>query len=326
MGTGPLLRVLADGEFHSGEQLGQLLSVSRAAVWKQIKKLESNGLAIESVKGRGYRLLGGVDLLDEGIIRSGLSTDTLGLVTELDLHEIIESTNRLAMDRALQGKSSGYVCLAEQQTAGRGRRGREWFSPYAGSIYLSVVWEFTGGAAALEGLSLAVGVAVVEALTELGISTAELKWPNDVLSGGRKLAGILLEMTGDAAGPCQVVVGVGINVAISPATGEQIDQPWVDVSTLTGQEVSRNRLISHLLNKLLPGLAHYEAEGFRAYRERWQELDAFSGQQVVVSLGQETIVGASAGVDETGALLVDTLLGRRQFNGGEVSLRRMDDS
>ena len=326
MATATLIKVMADGDFHSGEELGQVMSVSRTAVWKQIKKIEGMGLAVESVKGRGYRLVGGVDLLNQDLILAGLSPDAGLLVSELDVSDVVDSTNAQALSRAIKGPSSGYVCTAEQQTAGRGRRGKSWLSPYAGSIYLSIVWEFVGGAAALEGLSLATGVVVVESLRRLGLEGVQLKWPNDLLCDGHKLAGILLEMTGDAAGPCQVVVGIGLNVTMSSDLGARIDQPWVDVNTVAGKKYSRNELLITLLNALLPMLASYESEGFSAYKERWQDLDAFLGQQVLVSVGSEVVSGVAMGVDSTGALKVETPSGMRQFNGGEVSLRRSDDS
>jgi BirA family biotin operon repressor/biotin-[acetyl-CoA-carboxylase] ligase len=326
MATATLIKVMADGNFHSGEDLGQVMSVSRAAVWKQIRKIEGMGLAVESVKGRGYRLVGGVDLLDQDLILAGLSSEAGLLVSELDVRDVVDSTNVQALSRALQGPSSGYVCTAEQQTAGRGRRGKPWLSPYAGSIYLSIVWEFVGGAVALEGLSLATGVVVVESLRRLGLEGVQLKWPNDLLCDGHKLAGILLEMTGDAAGPCQVVVGIGLNVTMSSDLGARIDQPWVDMNTVAGKRQSRNQLLITLLNALLPMLASYESEGFSAYKGRWQKLDAFSEQQVLVSLGREVVSGVAMGVDSTGALKVKTPSGMRHFNGGEVSLRRSDDS
>lgn len=326
MTTEALLQALADGEFHSGEELGQVMAVSRTAVWKQVKKLEELGLDVESVKGRGYRLAGGVELLDKAVIERGLLPGVKEQVSLFDVLGVVESTNKLAMEYALSKPGSGYVCTAEQQTAGRGRRGKPWHSPYAGNIYLSVVWEFASGAAALEGLSLAVGVAVVDALNACGVEGVQLKWPNDLLFNHRKLAGILLEMTGDAAGPCQVVVGIGLNVMMSSDSAGKIDQPWVDVDTITGGGVSRNQLMSALLNQLLPLLAHYERDGFAAYREQWQQLDAFAGQQVFVSLGQEVVTGKAAGVDSDGALVLETASGRRLFSGGEVSLRRVDDS
>lgn len=326
MATATLIKAMADGDFHSGEELGQVMSVSRTAVWKQIKKVEGMGLIVESVKGRGYRLVGGIDLLDQDLILAGLTAEAGLLVSELDVRDVVDSTNVQALSRALQAPSAGYVCTAEQQTAGRGRRGKPWLSPYAGSIYLSIVWEFVGGAAALEGLSLATGVVVVESLRQLGLEGVQLKWPNDLLCDGHKLAGILLEMTGDAAGPCQVVVGIGLNVTMSSDLGASIDQPWVDMNTVAGNRQSRNQLLITLLNALLPMLASYESDGFSAYKKRWEELDAFSGQQVLVNLGREMISGVAMGVDNTGALKVETQLGMRHFNGGEVSLRRADDS
>lgn len=326
MDTDRIIRVLADGAFHSGEELGQLMSVSRTAVWKQVRKLEDMGLLVDSVKGRGYRLPGGMDLLDKDQIESCLEPDASMLISEFDVYGVVESTNALAMGRAINAAASGYVCTAEQQTAGRGRRGRQWVSPYAGGICLSVAWEFAGGATSLEGLSLATGVVLVEALNELGLKGVMLKWPNDILCEGRKLAGILLEMTGDAEGPCQVVVGIGLNVKIPQKHAEEIDQQWVDLSALAGGKISRNRLLSAMLNKLLPMLANFESQGFTAYRERWQQLDALAGQQVYISMGGQKVAGLSAGVDGTGALLLDTPSGRMQISGGEVSLRRSDDS
>ena len=318
-----LLSVLSDGRFHSGDDLGKVLGVSRTAVWKQLKKVEDLGLPLESVKGKGYCITGGLDLLCADTVREYLSPQSQSLITELELTGVVDSTNNLAMAKALAGVS-GYVCSAEQQTAGRGRRGRHWASPYGGSLYLSAVWEFTEGAAALEGLSLAVGVAVVDALQQVGIADTRLKWPNDVLHGGCKLSGVLLEMAGDAAGPCQVVVGIGLNVAMAEAPVQAIDQPWVDVKSITRSPVNRSRLLALLLNELMPLLAGFERQGFAAYRQRWQALDAYIGCDVVLQLGQEVVVGTAEGVDSSGAIIVATAAGQRRFHGGEVSLRRVE--
>jgi BirA family biotin operon repressor/biotin-[acetyl-CoA-carboxylase] ligase len=312
-----LLSVLADGQFHSGDELGEMLGVSRTAVWKQLKKVEELNLPLVSVKGKGYYIDGGLDLLSQPAVEADLSAQAVELLAELDLRGVVDSTNAIAMQKAASG--SGYVCTAEQQTAGKGRRGKAWVSPYGCNLYVSAVWEFSGGAAALEGLSLAVGIAVVEALAAAGVTGATLKWPNDVLYDGRKLAGILLEMTGDAAGPCQVVVGIGLNVSM-PA-GSAIDQPWIDVSTIDSQAAQRNKLLALLLNALLPLLAEFEQKGFRAYRDRWQSLDAFVGKEVVMMLGQQAVVGIASGVDEGGAMVVETASGKQVFSGGEVSLR-----
>lgn len=318
-----LLQLMSDGEFHSGEELGRALAVSRAAIWKQLQKLETLGLPLESVRGRGYRLPGGLELLNRDEILAELDPDVISCVAELELFESIDSTNRQALGRAATGNGHGYVCTAEQQTAGRGRRGRRWTTPFAASVSLSVVWQFDGGAAALEGLSLAVGTAVVAALDEQGVSNARLKWPNDVLSDGRKLAGILLEMAGDPAGRCQVVIGIGVNVNLPRIATGEIDQPWIDANDAAGRPVSRNRLLAAILNHLMRLLREFERHGFAAFRQRWLELDAYAGRQIILHQGDEMITGVAAGVDATGALLVETPLGRRSFNGGEVTVRRL---
>lgn len=315
-----LLEALSDGEFHSGDDLGRLAGVSRTAIWKQLKKVEELGIPLISIKGKGYCIEDGLELLRENKIRDGLSSSAKALITDVDVNGVVTSTNELAMHKAVSG-NSGYICVAEQQTSGRGRRGRHWVSPFGCNIYLSMVWEFTGGAAALEGLSLAVGVAVVDALSKVGVKGLQLKWPNDVLHDGRKLAGILLEMTGDAAGTCQVVVGVGLNITMPDASQAQIDQPWVGLSSVVTERVSRNEVLSLLLNELVPLLDDFELHGFSKYRSQWQSLDAFQNKKVVVKLGSDEVEGVSRGVDVSGALIVDTSEGVRSFNGGEVSLR-----
>ncbi|MBL4657897.1 MAG: bifunctional biotin--[acetyl-CoA-carboxylase] ligase/biotin operon repressor BirA [Flavobacteriales bacterium] len=315
-----LLKILADGQFHSGEELGDVLGVSRTAIWKQVKKTNDLGLPLESVRGRGYRLVGGLDLLSERTIRDGLYPQVAALISELNVEGVVDSTNTLAMSKAGPGVC-GYVCTAEQQIAGRGRRGRQWLSPYAGSICLSIVWEFTGGVTSLEGLSLAVGVAMVDALTKVGVEDAQLKWPNDVLHSGKKLSGVLLEISGDAQGPCRVVVGVGVNVSTPGNRMTQVDQPWIDVESITKVPVTRNHLMVLMLNELMPLLSTFEARGFAGYRERWQRLDAYAGHQVSITLGKDVVVGKACGVDALGAVIIETEAGKQIFNGGEVSLR-----
>lgn len=316
-----LLAVLADGEVHSGRELGELLGVSRAAVWKQLQKLETYGLALESVKGRGYRLPGGLELLEHNRVTAELTELSGELLGELALFAVTDSTNARTMARAAPG-AGGYVCLAEQQTAGRGRRGRTWVSPFGRNLYLSVLWEFDTGAAALEGLSLATGVALVRALEACGVPDLQLKWPNDLLWQNRKLAGILLEMTGDPAGQCQVVIGIGVNGQMPGAAAAEIDQPWVDLSEITdGRPPSRNRLAAAILNELLPLLDEYQRSGFAPWRENWQALDALASREVVLSSASRQIHGRVLGVTDTGALRLECDGGEEIFYGGELSLR-----
>lgn len=318
-----ILSLLADGEFRSGQALADALGVSRTAIWKQLNKVAvDSGIEVESVRGRGYRIPGGLDLLRREAIQGLLAAPARGLLTELQLHDSIDSTNAHLIRCAEQGSQPGLVCVTERQTAGRGRHGRQWVSPYAGNIYLSLLWRFDAGAAALEGLSLAVGVAVARALAASGAQGVSLKWPNDVLHEGAKLGGILLEMSGDAAGPCAVVVGIGLNVTMPGTAANAIDQRWTDLATITaGKPPGRNALTAALLNELLPLLANFAARGFAPWREQWLALDAYANAPVEMTAGSQKLAGTARGVDERGALLLETGAGVRAVYGGEMSLR-----
>lgn len=323
MSKSTLLPLLANGEFRSGQELADVMGVSRTAVWKQVNRLTTeSGIEIESVKGKGYRIPGGIDLLDVERVSEALSARSRSLLSRLDILDSVDSTNAEVLRCAQQGCSSGLVCSAELQTAGRGRRGRQWVSPYASNLYLSVLWEFSQGAAALEGLSLAVGVAVARALRACDVPAVQLKWPNDVLYAGAKLGGILLEMSGDAAGSCRVVIGVGLNVAMPEAAAGGIDQAWTDIKSIsTRQHPGRNRLLAELLNELLPLAADFEQQGFTQWRDEWQALDAFAGASVVLQTGSGPLAGIARGVDERGALQLETTTGVQSVYGGEISLR-----
>jgi BirA family biotin operon repressor/biotin-[acetyl-CoA-carboxylase] ligase len=313
-----LLDILADGEFHSGEQLGQALGISRTAIWKHIKRLEQDGMRLESVRGKGYRLLDSGDFLDRDAIWSGLQASTRNCLAALEVFDSLESTNT----HALQRGQAAYVCLAEQQTGGRGRRGRRWESPFGKNIYLSLLYEYEGGAAVLEGLSLAVGLAVVEALAQQGVEDLALKWPNDLVWHDRKLGGILLELAGDPAGLCQVVIGVGINVHMKTADVDEIDQPWVSLDEAAGRALDRTHLVAACLDQLLPLLAQYESHGFQPLQARWTALDVLAGQAVVLHIGDRQVAGTARGVNERGQLAIETPLGIQHYSGGEVSVRR----
>lgn len=317
-----LITLLSDGGFHSGDELGELLGVSRAAVWKQIQKLQGLGLDVQSIRGKGYRLVYPMEWLDSDIIAAAVNAEVRGLLAELDVRMLVNSTNDIAMQRAAGGVGSGYVCLAEQQAAGRGRRGRSWVSPFASNLYLSLVWEFSQGAAQLEGLSLAAGVAVVKGLKRLGLSGAGLKWPNDVLVQGAKISGILLEMTGDPSGRCQVVVGVGVNHRLPVNIGEQIDQTWVRLEDLR-PGISRNELASVILIELLTVMEVFSRQGFSAYRDDWMKLDVYAGQSVVIKAGVSDIHGVARGVDQSGGLLLEVGGHLEVIKGGELSLRSL---
>ncbi len=316
-----LLSLLSDGEFHSGDDLGAALGISRAAIWKQVQRIQTEkGIDIHSVKGKGYRLASPLELLSAEDIIGRLSVSTKPSITNVECLGTIGSTNDVAMRHAESGGEPGYVCVAEQQTAGRGRRGRTWVSPFGRNIYMSIVWDFYKGAAALEGLSLAVGVVVAEALERQGVSNVELKWPNDVLIGGAKLGGILLEMTGDPSGHCQVVIGIGINIEVPDKDAESIDQSWIDTRSL-GVRIGRNELVASVLEGLVGMLPSFSSIGFLCVKDRWSSLDAFKDRDVMVKMGREDVFGVATGVDDTGSLLLRVGDCTQVIKGGEVSLR-----
>lgn len=317
-----LLEILADGRFHSGAQLGQRLGVSRAAVWKHVKALAALGIDCHSVPGKGYRLAAPLEMMRQELILGAMSDELRPLLSVLEIHSDIVSTNRYLMERAVM-LHSGHVCFAESQSAGRGRRGKEWVSPFARNIYLSVYWQFALSPADLSALGLAMGVAVMRALRQLGVDDAGLKWPNDVLYRGHKLAGILIEMSGESMGPYHVVVGVGLNVDMPQRERLSIDQPWVDLATILHQPVSRNLVAGKLLAEILAALDVYQRCGFAAFRDEWQQCDAFAGAPVMIMTAMAQIAGHARGVDEAGALLLETESGMQRFHSGEVSLRRL---
>lgn len=322
-----LLQLLADGEFHSGSAVGEVMGVSRTAVWKSLQKLADMGLSIESVKGKGYRIEGGIELLSEEGIRQGLSAEAMALYTQIgstiDVLAHTDSTNNQAMARAVAGNAKGYLCLAEYQHSGKGRRGRQWLSPFGHNIYLSLVWEFEEGIAQLEGLSLAVGVVIAGVLEQMGAQDVALKWPNDILLQQRKLGGVLLEVAGDPSGVCQVVIGIGLNVRMQD--GGAIDQPWASLSEQL-PNLSRNTLVSAILNGLFPMLDQYAETGFSVYRQAWEQRDAFRGRQVVVQSASKEQRGVAGGVYTNGALKLLDSGNETAIYGGEVSLRVADDS
>lgn len=319
-----LLSTLSDGEFHSGESLGQKMAVSRAAIWKQLQALMGLGLEVESQRGLGYRICGGLDLLDRESITAELADQTREGVSSFDILPVTVSTNQYLLNGlASGGKASGALCMAEYQTGGRGRRGRAWHSSFAGSLCMSFAWRFDQGVAALEGLSLAVGVVVCQAIESIGVQGVSLKWPNDVLYGGRKLAGILLEMSGDASGLCDVVIGVGLNVRMPEGVAQEIDQPWVDLRSIVGgsQAFSRNQVAVAITNRLVPLLRGYQVDGFSPYKMEWESRNAHQAMLVEVSTPARVERGVVQGVTSSGGLMLKVDGETKVFLGGEVSLR-----
>ncbi|OLO02954.1 biotin--[acetyl-CoA-carboxylase] ligase [Salinicola socius] len=323
MSIGDLIRLLGDGRYHSGQQLGERLGVSRTAVWKQLKKLEAMDLPLEAVKGRGYRLVNSLESLDGASIVSQLSAEPRRHLKRLFVEDVLDSTNTFLRERFRHGAGHGEVCLAESQTAGRGRRGKAWNTHWGGSLILSMGWRFDAGVAALEGLSLAVGVVLAEVIEAAGGEVA-LKWPNDVLVAidgeWRKLAGILLEVTGDVEGPCEVVIGIGVNISLSDAVREAAGQPVGALADVI-EAPSRNHVAASLIESLLTMLPRFEQHGFGAWQAEWNRRHAYAGSTIRVHQGNASYAAVAGEVDGNGNLIVMTNGGKRTLTGGEISIR-----
>ena len=320
-----LVRLLADGRFHSGQELAGRLGISRAAVWKQLRSFPATlGIAVDSVRGRGYRLQQPVELLDAQWIHAAL--DPAARPREIVIHDTVDSTNSWLMAQARTGMPGATVCLAERQDAGRGRHGRRWVSPFGANIYLSILWRYPLAPVELSGLSLACGVAVARALERIGAPAPALKWPNDVLWQGRKLAGLLLEVGGEATGPSHVVAGVGVNTRLSPRDAVQIDQPWADLAAVPGvPSASRNRLAALLIGELMDALEQYGARGLEPFVADWSAYDCFQGEEVTLDTGASQIRGDYRGITEQGAIRLQVDGEVRSYTMGEVSLCRPRD-
>ena len=315
-----LLETLIDGKFHSGEHLASALGITRAAIWKNIKVLQSKyELDIYAVSGKGYQLSQSIELLDSDVIISKLSLPNT--VSEIETFFTIDSTNRYLMKKVLSSEFHCHAVFAEQQTSGRGRHGRNWISPFGGNLYFSVLYSFQRTPRDVTGLSLAVGVAIVEQLERQGIESAKLKWPNDILVDGRKLCGILLEMHGESHGPLAIVVGVGINISMSENAAKEIDQPWVSYQSLTQAPVARNQLAADFLSSVLLALHEFEQNGLEPFRERWLQRDYYMDSNVKLQLGDREITGIARGIDQQGALLLESQGQLQRYYSGEIRLR-----
>ena len=325
-----LLRQLADGEFHSGEDLAAKVGLTRARVSQVLKEAEGAGLALERVKGCGYRLLEAPDFLDAKAVAARLETlragdDALPRLA-IEVVDQVDSTSTELLRRVQRRDIHGVVLAAEWQTAGRGRRGRSWTAVAGGSLTFSLGWQFEQGAGFLAGLSLAVGVAVARALEAEGFSGIALKWPNDLVHRHLKVGGILIEMNGDALGPSTAVIGVGLNVRLPVEVRKNIEAPVTDLATVAGKKappIDRNRLLARLLAELAAVLDQYAREGFAPFAAEWQHRHAYQGKLVRLLLPDGAVVtGKVAGVDASGALVLADGPRRTRFLSGEISMRR----
>jgi len=317
-----ILVALSDGQFHSGSDLSEALGISRSAICRQINRLEGLGLKYSAISGKGYRLLQPIELLDEATIREHLSPLSVNYISSIHCLDVIDSTNNYLLTHGQVQPALSQICLAEFQSAGRGRRGKQWVSPFGQNVYLSLSWQYFCGVSALAGLSLGVGVCLVRVIRALTGIEVGLKWPNDIFWQGKKLGGILVELSGDMEGPCSVVVGLGLNRALSDDEATAIDQEWVDLHRILGHKnVPRNKLIAELINELLPFMAAFEQEGIGAVINEWRRYDCLVGQAAKLQLGNNIISGTISGINDSGHLLLTQANGETQaYNSGEVSV------
>jgi BirA family biotin operon repressor/biotin-[acetyl-CoA-carboxylase] ligase len=312
-----VLRCLNHDGFVSGEAVAARLGCSRATVHNAVQEAGRLGVVIHAVPGRGYRLAGAVDWLRPEALAVGL--EPLGL--SVHYADQMTSTNSFLLDLARNGGPHRAVAITEWQTAGRGRRGRSWLAPLGNGLTFSLLWRSARPAVELSGLSLAVGVILVKALRALGLVRAAVKWPNDIVVERAKLAGVLIELTGDMLGPSVAVIGVGINIRGGSELGRALDQPVTDLSTHLGS-VDRNTLFLDLVSRLDDGLKTFEQKGFAAFQADWNASHAYADAAVNLLTGQGSLItGRARGVDASGALLLETTSGLRLFHSGEVSLR-----
>jgi BirA family biotin operon repressor/biotin-[acetyl-CoA-carboxylase] ligase len=312
-----LIKQLANGEFNSGELLGEIVGVSRSAVANHIKYLMDIGLDVFSVKGRGYKLAAPLLLLDQDKIIECLGQ---GQKTTVEVISVIGSTNTYVKEH-LHDLPQGFVCLAEAQTMGRGRRGKTWVSPFGSSIYMSMAWTFTGGYQSMAGLSLLVGIAINRSLKTIGVVDCKLKWPNDVYYNLKKLAGILVEVEGQVGSDASAVIGIGINIAL-PSCVDEIDQPFIDLVSITQKPVDRNELAALIIVTLTNMLRQFEVEGLAPFLAEWKDADLFYNEYVYLESGSNRIHGLSKGINEGGALLLENAGKVTPHHGGEISVRR----
>jgi BirA family biotin operon repressor/biotin-[acetyl-CoA-carboxylase] ligase len=308
-----LIGILADGEFHSGEQLGENLGMSRAAINKHIQTLRDWGVDVFTVPGKGYSLPDPIQLLDESLIKSQIETGSVAVLP------VIDSTNQYLLER-LDNLQPGDACIAEYQQAGRGRRGRQWFSPFGANLYLSMYWRLEQGPAAAIGLSLVIGIVMAEVLRDLGAKDVRVKWPNDLYLNDRKLAGILVELTGKTGDAAQIVIGAGINLAMRNVATDVINQGWINLQE-AGINIDRNALAITLIHELRAALILFEQESLTPFLTRWESLDNYANRQVKLIIGEREIFGISRGINEQGALLLEQDGVVKPWVGGEISLR-----
>ncbi len=317
-----VLTLLDNKRYYSGQALAQRLNVTRAAIHNCIVKIESLGILVERIRGVGYRLMQPIDLLNHDEIQSKLSVSVADKLAQMHCLQEIDSTNRYASELESPQVGALSVVLAEMQTAGKGRRGRQWISPYAANIYMSILWPLQRPLHESGMLSPMLAISMLTALEQLGVTGLSLKWPNDIYCHNKKLAGLLIKCSGEISGGCKMVVGMGVNVLMSQFENINIDQHWTDMSSHTqGEHYSRNDVVAKLIDNAVSALVQFESNVIEDLVGTWSQWDIMKDKPVELHSAQTIQTGVARGIDNDGCLLLETSNGMEKISAGDVSLR-----
>ena len=301
-----LIDLLSDQKFHSGTQLGAQLHTSRSNVWKMISALKQKGLDIEAVSNKGYRLSTPIELLSHHDITSQLDTHGQSYADHMHIFPTINSTNTFALEQLRKGYRKPMVCFAEEQTAGRGRRGNHWASPFGQNIYCTMVDFLPPDSVDFSSISLCISIAIADCLSHHTANSAiQVKWPNDILCNNQKIAGILIESVTEANAQIPVVIGMGINLNMATNHDPSIEQAWTNLVQHSPQPISRNTLTAQLINHVSKSIDIYKKKGFAAFQPSWQAYDALKNKSIVLKQGTDTISGIARGVSSKGELIIE---------------------
>lgn len=316
-----LVEMLADGKYHDGTTIGKQLNLTRAAVWKLMKKLEQYNIAILSTKGKGYKLQQPLSLLNRKHIQKDLKHKDV----KVEVLERVGSTND-HLKLYTKQNTTMRACLVELQTAAKGRLDRKWHSPFAQNLYFSFLYPFKKDISELSGLSLVVALAACQAIenvADLGKHKLEVKWPNDILVDGKKLAGILIEIEAESNGQCQLIIGIGVNTNMQQATKKEVDKPWVSLAQLTGHYIDRNQLGAALIDNLIDYLENFTQHGLSHFIKEWKQRDSLHGKTVTVQSFNQSVTGQCVGIGKYGHLKLKLDSGETvELSSGDTTLAK----
>lgn len=318
-----LIERLADGQFHSGQDLANSLGVSRTAINKHIAKLDALQLDVFRVHGKGYKLAKPLQILNYQKLKDSVHAADIPLYLKRITSSTHDDLKHLLNDSPAKTLSAGTCILAEMQTNGRGRRGRTWLSPFASNLYVSMYWPLNEGLNSALGLSVLVGIRLAESIRQAGIEGVSVKWPNDVYIQGEKVAGVLVELEGQPTGEAHALIGIGLNLSMPERFKQSIGQPFTDIQAHLHTPLDRHKWAATLVNDLRSILAEFTRHGLEPYVATWRSLDHFYGKPIRVLLGQHEQQGIGQGIDSHGALLVEQENGLKRYFGGEISIRAM---